>query len=313
MQTFRERKGQSSARTAHANLEILCAEALHIPSALFYVFLLLHSRTNMNHNVLDTFVCFEITSLISSTNHIGNRSTNGKKWSFIHKSYRASRQVIGRDCSQKILSPSIHIVVGNFCEQSLPITCRTAQYMYTVLRIWSWISVVHRPCSIMPILLTRSSKSFSSGSSAIGTFMASSVRALRLSCTKPYEFSLLKMFVQMCSPKVTLFLPGLSVTASKRHYSHAYLLKERPFGTSWFCHCSQNVTIGVVTVGEHICKALSGVPSVNARARQKRNKNHHSHAAPPFHLLSSYQSTLIFHLTIMSWVTFLSEEMLCWW
>ena len=42
--------------------------------------------------------------------------------------YRASRQVIGRDCSQKILSPSIYIVVGNFCEQSLPITCRDAQY-----------------------------------------------------------------------------------------------------------------------------------------------------------------------------------------
>ena len=42
--------------------------------------------------------------------------------------YRAVRQVIGRDCSQKFLSPSIHIVVGNFCEQSLPITCRDAQY-----------------------------------------------------------------------------------------------------------------------------------------------------------------------------------------
>ena len=41
--------------------------------------------------------------------------------------YRAVRQVIGRDCSQKILSPSIHIVVGNFCQQSLPITYRTAQ------------------------------------------------------------------------------------------------------------------------------------------------------------------------------------------
>ena len=30
--------------------------------------------------------------------------------------------------------------------------------------------------------------------------------------------------VQMCSPRVTPFVPGQSVTVGKRHYSHAYLL-----------------------------------------------------------------------------------------
>ena len=38
--------------------------------------------------------------------------------------------------------------------------------------------------------------------------------------------------VQMCPPTVTSFVPGQSVTVGKCHYSHAYLLKERPFGTS---------------------------------------------------------------------------------
>ena len=40
--------------------------------------------------------------------------------------------------------------------------------------------------------------------------------------------------VQMCSPIVTPLGPGQSVTVGKRHYSHAYLLKERAFGTSLF-------------------------------------------------------------------------------
>ena len=63
--------------------------------------------------------------------------------------------------------------------------------------------------------------------------------------------------VQMCSPIVTLFVPGQSVTVGKCHYSHAYLLKERPFGTSLFCHYIQNVTKGVVTIREHICTLIS--------------------------------------------------------
>ena len=40
------------------------------------------------------------------------------EWSKVYASintYRAVRQVIGRDCSLKFLDPSIHIVVGNFC------------------------------------------------------------------------------------------------------------------------------------------------------------------------------------------------------
>ena len=67
------------------------------------------------------------------------------------------------------------------------------------------------------------------------------------------EHERISMVIQMCPPIVTLFGRGQSVTVGKRRYSHAYLLKERPFGTSWFCHSSQNVTIGVVTIGVHIC------------------------------------------------------------
>ena len=36
--------------------------------------------------------------------------------------------------------------------------------------------------------------------------------------------------IQICSPIVTPFGPGQSVTVGKRHYSHAHLLLERPFG-----------------------------------------------------------------------------------
>ena len=70
--------------------------------------------------------------------------------------YWAVRQVIGRDCSQKILSPSIRIVVGNFCEQSLPITCRTAQYrvshMFMLLGISCNVSTSFFRC--LTIILT---------------------------------------------------------------------------------------------------------------------------------------------------------------
>ena len=34
----------------------------------------------------------------------------------------------------------------------------------------------------------------------------------------------LNFTLQMCSPRVTPFVPGQSVTVGKRHYSHAYLL-----------------------------------------------------------------------------------------
>ena len=46
--------------------------------------------------------------------------------------YWAVRQVIGRDCSQKF--PTTMGIEGLkiFCEQSLPITCRTARYTYLI-------------------------------------------------------------------------------------------------------------------------------------------------------------------------------------
>ena len=52
----------------------------------------------------------------------------------------------------------------------------------------------------------------------------------------------------MCSPKVTLFVPGQNVTVGKRHYSHAYLLKKKG-------HLGPHdlVAIGVVTIGVNIC------------------------------------------------------------
>ena len=62
--------------------------------------------------------------------------------------------------------------------------------------------------------------------------------------------------IQMCSLIVTPLGPGQSGSVGKRHCKHAYLLWERPFGTSWFCHCSHNVTVGVVTLGVNICTQL---------------------------------------------------------
>ena len=67
----------------------------------------------------------------------------------------------------------------------------------------------------------------------------------------------ISFLIQMCPPTVTLFGPGKSVTEGKRHCSHAYVFTIRK--AIWdlmIFHCSQNVTIGVVTVGEHICIAM---------------------------------------------------------
>ena len=41
---------------------------------------------------------------------------------------------------------------------------------------------------------------------------------------RPKPLKVASMLLQMCSPRVTPFVPGQSVTVGKRHYSHAYLL-----------------------------------------------------------------------------------------
>ena len=89
-----------------------------------------HSHTDLSRT---TPLDFEVTDFFSFGSPLGMllafRKIQQVTTGILAKcvSYWAVRQLIGRDCSQKILSPSIHTVFGNFGEQSLPIPCRTAQ------------------------------------------------------------------------------------------------------------------------------------------------------------------------------------------